>query len=224
GQGMTENIAAGVRAQRAGLAHAVRYERAVMRSARILRLCLFVALTTASLIACETSSSTGPEDAAAPGDAGYVVVPAVDASIAHPCSLPGSIQYTDQGRVVVDRLTDGAPDLSFVKLPPGFCVHYYATVGNARQLRFAPGGELFVASPTTGTTGGGPDGRAAILIVPDDDNDGVGDAPITFLSNLPSTQGLLFSGNLFYYQDGTAIRSLPYAPHERATTDTPSLV
>lgn len=227
---MTENIAAGVRAQRTGLAHDVRYERTVMRSARILGLLFSAAVAAGGLVACETSSANVAEDAAPPGDAAtegdeaYAVVPAVDASIAHPCSLPGSIQFTDQGTVIVGQPTDGAPDLRFMHLPSGFCVHYYATVGNARQLRFAPGGELFVASPTTSTTGGGPDGRAAIVIVPDDDNDGVGDTPVTFLANLPSTQGLLFSGNLFYYQDGTAIRSLPYAPHQRSTTDPPSLV
>jgi glucose/arabinose dehydrogenase len=194
-----------------------------MRSARILRLIVSVALAPLALIACGTSSD-GPEDAGPPADSGYVVIPSMDPSIAHPCSLPGSIQYTDSGRLVVDGLTQGAPDLSFLHLPTGFCLHYYATVGNARQLRFAPGGELFVASPAMVTTGGGPDGRSAILILPDDDNDGVADAPITFLSNLPATQGLLFSGKLFYYQDGTAIRSLPYAANQRATTDTPSLV
>lgn len=154
---------------------------------------------------------TAPQDVAVD----YAVVPAVDASIAHPCTLPGSIQYTSNGVVVVGRLTDGAPDLSFLQVPQGFCVHYFATVGNARQLRFAPGGELFVTSPTTGTTGGGPGGEAAIVIVPDDDHDGVGDAPVTFLSNLPSTQGLLFAGGQFYYQDHTAIMTMRYAPGQR---------
>jgi glucose/arabinose dehydrogenase len=190
-----------------------------MRCARIFRIALCV-----GILACDTPDLTSTEDAAAPGDVtaprdvavDYAIVPARDASIAHPCTLPGSIQYTDNGVVVVDRLTDNAPDLSFLHLPEGFCLHYFATVGNARQMRFAPGGELFVTSPTTGTTGGGPGGQAAIVVVPDDDHDGVGDAPITFLSNLPSTQGLLFTAGQFYYQDHTAIMSMPYAAGQRA--------
>ena len=46
------------------------------------------------------------------------------------------------------------------------CAHEFATVGNTRQFRFAPSGELFVASPTRHTTGGGPAGQAAIVVLP----------------------------------------------------------
>jgi glucose/arabinose dehydrogenase len=110
----------------------------------------------------------------------------------------------------------GQPDLSWLTLPQGFCAHHYATVGNARQLRFAPGGELFVASPTTPTTGGGPNGLSAIVVVPDDNHDGLGDAQLTFKNSLPSTQGLLFAGGYFYYQDGTLIMREPYTSGQRS--------
>jgi glucose/arabinose dehydrogenase len=95
-------------------------------------------------------------------------------------------------------------------LQAGFCAHYDGSVGNARQLRFAPGGELFVASPTTGTTGGGPGGQSAIVVLPDYDLDGVADATVTYQGGLPSTQGLLFAGDHFYYQDHTRIMRVPY--------------
>src|SRR5690349_17902668 len=84
--------------------------------------------------------------------------PLPDGSIPHPCTLPGSVQFTSNGKNVVPG-GQGADKLDFLTLPTGFCAHYYGSVGNARQLRFAPGGELFVASPTTGTTGGGPNGQ-----------------------------------------------------------------
>jgi glucose/arabinose dehydrogenase len=137
----------------------------------------------------------------------------VDASVTHPCDLPGSIQFTASGVVVVPG---GAPtpDLSYLKVPQGFCVHYYGTVGNARQLRFAPGGELFVASPTTSTTGGGA-GKAQIVVLPDDNRDGVADSTLTFLSALPSTQGLLFACGYLYYQDASRIMRVPYSVGER---------
>ena len=127
-----------------------------------------------------------------------------------PCDTPGTVQFTSTGMSVVGG---GAPpaSLSFLHLPTGFCAHFFGNVGNARQLKFAPGGELFVASPTTGTTGGGPDGLASIIVLPDDGHTGNADLPVTFLTNLPSTQGMLFTPGYFYYQDQTMIRRMPYA-------------
>ena len=136
------------------------------------------------------------------------------------CDLPGSVQTTANGLVVVPGGPANASDLSFLHLPVGFCAHFFAKVGNTRQLRFAPGGELFVASPTRATTGGGPGGQAAIIVLPDDDHDGVADRAMTFLdrlpaARLPSTQGLLFTGGYLYYQDGTKIMRVPYAAGDR---------
>lgn len=133
----------------------------------------------------------------------------------HFCDLPGSVRTTEDGLVTVPGGPPGAPDLTFLHLPVGFCAHFFATVGNTRQLRFAPGGELFVASPTTTTTGGGLGGRAAIVVLPDDDHDGVADGITTFLDHIPSTQGMLFTGGSFYYQNDTRIMRLPYAAGER---------
>jgi glucose/arabinose dehydrogenase len=142
------------------------------------------------------------------------------------CDLPGSLQFTESGTVLVPGGPSGTPDLSFLHLPTGFCVHYYGNVGDARQLRFAPGGELFVASPTTLTTGGGatgPDGKPvydsgleAIVILPDDDRDGLADQVIKFLKDLPSTQGMMFANGHFYYQDRARILRLPYQTGDRA--------
>jgi glucose/arabinose dehydrogenase len=155
-------------------------------------------------------------DARSDGDAAVSFVDAdQDASIAHPCTLPGSIQYTTGGVVVVPGGTAG-PDLSYLTVPTGFCVHYYGTVANTRQLRFAPGGELFVASPSTATTGGGLNGLSVIAVLPDDDHDGVADSVLTYLGGLPSTQGLLFAGGFLYYQDSTKIMRVPYALGDRS--------
>ncbi len=153
----------------------------------------------------------------APADVSYDVqiFPEPDASLQHPCDLPGSLQFLLNGTQTVPGGSPTAPSLAFLHLPPGFCAHYYGTVGNARQLRFAPGGELFVASPVTTTTGGGANGLSAIVILPDDDLDGVADAPVTFLGGIDSTQGLLFGNDHFYYQNGTQILRMPYAVGQR---------
>jgi glucose/arabinose dehydrogenase len=166
-----------------------------------------VASPTAIASPTETAAPTPP-----PATPTATLVPTAPA---HFCDLPGSVHTTANGLVIVPGGPANAPDLSFLHLPVGFCAHFFAHIGNTRQLRFAPGGELFVASPTTGTTGGGAGGRAAIVALPDDDHDGVADTPITFLSGLPSTQGLLFANGSLYYQDGTKIMRLPYATGDR---------
>lgn len=139
------------------------------------------------------------------------------------CDLPGSLRFTEHGATQVP----GGPalgSLAFLTLPPGYCAHPFANIGNTRQLRFAPGGELFVASPSTGTTGGGQGGRGMIFVLPDDDRDGIADELITFLDELPSTQGLLFTKKHFYYQDATKILRVPYAASDRAPSGPSELV
>jgi glucose/arabinose dehydrogenase len=145
-----------------------------------------------------------------------------DGSVSNYCDLPGSVRFTAAGTVTVKGAN--TDNVSFLHLPVGYCVHYFGNVPNTRQLRFAPGGELFVASPTTNTTGGGADGKHAILALPDDDADGYADAPSTFLDNLLSTQGLLFTTGYFYYQDGTKIMRVPYKPGDRAPSATSEVV
>ncbi len=160
----------------------------------------------------------------------------VTGSVVHPCTLPGSIVRTMSGTTIVPggKLPGGGslPDLGFIDVPVGFCVHYFANVGNARQIRFAPGGEAFVASPTGPTTSGGQNGLSAIVVLPDDDNDGVADKTITFIAKsvaqpgtaLIYTQGLLFNGGYFYYQDAATVRRIAYLPGQRAPSGASELV
>jgi glucose/arabinose dehydrogenase len=138
------------------------------------------------------------------------------------------VQFTGAGTVTVEGGADagdlGMARLAFLHLPIGYCAHYFGNVGNTRQLRFAPGGELFVASPTMGTTGGNPGaGWSAILLLPDDDGDGFADTTLPFLTNLPSTQGILFANDHLYYQNDTQIRRTPYVRGQR-TPDATELV
>lgn len=132
------------------------------------------------------------------------------------CELPGSVVHTSAGVKTVPGAPAGTPDLAYLGLPNGFCAHYFGNIGNARQIRFAPNGELFIASPTTLTTGGGPNGKSAIMILRDANHDGFADDAITYLDSLPSTQGLLFANGHFYYQDSTQIRRVPYVPGDHA--------
>ncbi len=130
------------------------------------------------------------------------------------CALPGSMVSTGAGMVAVPG-GDTTHDISWLTVPVGFCAHYFATVHTVRQLRFAPDGDLFAASPTQGTTGGAGDGSASIVVLPDDDHDGEADANLNYLTNLPATQGLMFNGGYFYYQDNLQILRVPFQAGDR---------
>jgi glucose/arabinose dehydrogenase len=141
------------------------------------------------------------------------------------CSLPGSIVWTAQGAMAVPGGNASTPDVSWLHVPPGFCTHYFGTVKTARQLKFAPGGDLFVASPTQGTTGGANNGIAGIVVLPDDNHDGNADANINFFpGQLTSVQGLMFTNGYFYYQDNTTVRRLPYLQGDRTPPSAPGEV
>ncbi len=140
------------------------------------------------------------------------------------CSLPGSWVATAQGPEVIPDPANSSPDLAWLTLPTGFCAHYFGTLQMTRQLRFAPGGDLFAASPTTGTTGGSNNGIAGIAVLPDDNHDGYADSVVTFIDNLPSTQGLLFTGGYLYFQDHANIQRVPFHAGDRAPSGTPVVV
>ena len=170
-------------------------------------------------------SDAGPSDSGVNDDGGIPDAGDFDAGNYDAggfCNLPGS--YVRKNGITTLIPGGTGPSLSWLTLRDGFCAHYYATVGNARQLRFAPGGELFVASPTTGTTGGGGGGLSAIVIVPDDNHDGLGDTTITYRAGIPSTEGMLFANNSFYYQNDTRILQEPYTTGQRAPLVTASQV
>ncbi|MDP9000694.1 MAG: hypothetical protein M3O46_11340 [Myxococcota bacterium] len=130
---------------------------------------------------------------------------------------------TRRGPVNVPGAAPGAPDLTWLHLPNGFCAHHFATVKTARQLKFAPGGDLFAASPTKATTGGAGNGVAGIVVLPDDDHDGVADSSNVFQDNLPAVQGLLFKNDFLYYQDDAIVRRIAFRPGDRKAV-TPSEV
>ena len=138
------------------------------------------------------------------------------------CSLPGSIVSTPLGEVIMpdgDGLASGAapPDLSWLSLPVGFCAHYFANVPHNRQLRFAPDGDLFGASPSDGTAGGSADvpNSGGILVLPDDNHDGVADSTNMFVG-VAAVQGMVFAAGNLYFQNDTNIQMIPFSPGERA--------
>ena len=199
-----------------------------MRSRLTFSLILAVAVPGGAFLSCASHGRPGPGGDAGGMDSGLDVRgdarPHFDARFDAPpvsdfCDLPGSVVWAGGG----SRIVPGGPmvpDVSWLHLPDGFCAHYFATVPETRQLRVSPGGDLFAASPSTSTAGGAAGGLGAIVVLPDDDRDGVADATLTYMNGLPSTQGLLFTGGYLYYQDGETIRRTPFAPGDRVAGPT----
>jgi glucose/arabinose dehydrogenase len=208
-----------------------------MRSRTLLRFARFTlassAFVTVGIAACSSgdagSPGPGPEigdGSVAPFDANMldVVAPGVVVRGAPPplgdfCSLPGSVVWSGGAPTTVPG-GDAPEDVSWLHLPDGFCAHYYANVPHVRQLRFSPSGDLFAASPSVACAGGeANEGVGAILVLPDDDHDGAADSQLHYV-DLPVTQGLLFAGGYFYYQDDQQILRVPYKNGDRAAPST----
>jgi glucose/arabinose dehydrogenase len=152
------------------------------------------------------------------------------------CSLAGSTSYCCGGETkTVPGGMSAAASLAWLTLPDGFCAHYYAHVTEARQLRFAPGGELFVAAPSTPTAGGAEGGPGAVVVLFDDNHDGYADGDalqhadgspqnLTVFTSVASVQGLMFTPGSFYFQNGTEIMKVAYATGQRTLSGTPESV
>jgi glucose/arabinose dehydrogenase len=123
------------------------------------------------------------------------------------CSLPGSIVFDGSGRHVVGGDTGQLPWLT---LQSGYCAHHFAKITSTREIRFGPKGELFAASPGQTCVGGAGVGLGAIVMVPDDDGDGVGDATIPIVK-VTTAHGFTFAPGYIYYQATVSqIRKVPY--------------
>jgi glucose/arabinose dehydrogenase len=150
-----------------------------------------------------------------PGDA----VPGVDADLDG--GMPDALPPTDSGPTFCELPGQDVPGMN---LPSGFCSRVFATVPCPRVLRFAPNGDVFVASPATPTPGGAAPGMGAIVVLPDDNHDGVADGVTVFASGAPfaDVHGLHFRTDTLFYSTSTAVHSVPYARGDRhITTSTP---
>jgi glucose/arabinose dehydrogenase len=189
---------------------------------RLLRLFFLVVLPASLFASCSHGGGSGPPSTI---DADCICH---DAPAGTYCALPGSVTYCCGGETTTAPGGKGAaPSLGWVTVPDDYCVHYFAHVTEARQLRFAPGGELFVAAPSTPTAGGAVGGPGAVVVFFDDDHDGYADGDslphndgtsqnLTVFTYVTSVQGLMFTPGWFYFQNGTQIMKVPYAKGQRA--------
>lgn len=200
-----------------------------------------IAGALSGVAACGTSSDepaaidAGRDAVAPPNDAG----PAPDAGDASPPIRCSPVDVPPgQGKKFCEL---PGQDATALTVPPEFCVREFATVKEARVLRFAPSGDLFVAAPSMNTVGGAEGGPGAIVVLPDDDRDGRADAVLTFAGPSPNdgracaarevdpadtscVHGLLFAGGYLYFTRGDDVRRFAWAPGARAAAGASELV
>lgn len=111
------------------------------------------------------------------------------------------------------RLFSGSPD--------GVLAH--SPVMEPRVLAVAPNGDLFVSAPSTATPGGANGGPGAILVLSDDDRDGVAEVH-TFLSGVPDVHGIALAPDALYFTTMGSVSRLAYADGQRAAVGTPEVV
>ena len=116
-------------------------------------------------------------------------------------------------------------------LPAGFCARLYAKIAEPRTLALAPNGDIFVGAPSQSTPGGANGGPGAIVVLSDDNHDGVAEQT-TFLSGVDSVHGLVIGGGYLYFTRGDFVTNgtmmttadvwrTPYASGQRQATGTP---
>ncbi len=119
------------------------------------------------------------------------------------------------------------------RLPPGYCVKLFvgspdgsvahSPVMEPRVMVFAPNGDLFVSAPSTSTPGGASGGPGSILVLTDDDANGVAEVH-TFLPGVSDVHGLAFAPDALFYTTTSAVYRVGYATGQRASTGTPVMV
>ncbi len=108
-------------------------------------------------------------------------------------------------------------------VPTGFCTRRFATIGAPRVLNFAPNGDLFVSSPSQSTDGGAPPGLGQIVVLSDDNHDGIAEAHV-FLGDVPTVHGIAIAGGFLYYTTSAAIFRTPYIDGQRVASGPGTMV
>ena len=188
------------------------------RGQRLPLMCALVAAAT-GVLACSTDSTGGPpshggagsDSAGANSGAGSKPEGGASQSDGGALQTGGSGGGGRGGATAYCSL--GTP-VAGARPAAGFCVRQFARVTAARTLVFAPNGDLFVGAPTTGTPGGSSSGPGQILVISDDDQDGVGETHV-FAGDLPDIHGLALGGGYLYFTHSKKVYRTPYSVGQR---------
>jgi glucose/arabinose dehydrogenase len=110
-------------------------------------------------------------------------------------------------------------------VPSGFCIRRFvgaddhqplhSPVMEPRTMSFAPNGDLFVGAPMSAGAGGGSGGPGAILVLSDDNHDGIAEVH-HFLDGVADVHGIAVGPSSIYFTRNDSVWSTPYAVGQRA--------
>jgi glucose/arabinose dehydrogenase len=124
---------------------------------------------------------------------------------------PNAPIYCDRGQSVLG-----------VTPPEGYCLKYFAQVGEARSLSIAPNGDVFVGAPSRATSGGATNGPGGVMVLSDDNHDGIAETTM-FAGPLPDVpmddvHAVVVSGGYVYFTTQATIWRTPYTDGQRIET------
>jgi glucose/arabinose dehydrogenase len=177
--------------------------RSVFRQSRWLALTVLptVVITSIGIAACSSKTSFVADGSSQP-DGGSVI----DGPPQAEAGAPPDGSFCQQGE-----------DVPGVPVPVGFCLRRFAQLPEARTLVLTPNGDLLVGAPSTSAPGGASGGPGAIVVLVDDDQDGVAEA-YTFADQLSDVHGLALGGGYLYFTTQATVWRTPYVVGQRAET------
>lgn len=122
-----------------------------------------------------------------------------------------------EGEVNADSICALGKAIPGAMLPAGFCARQFAKIAEPRTLALAPNGDIFVGAPSESTPGGSSGGPGAIVVLSDDNHDGVAEMT-TFLSGVDQVHGVAIGGGYLYFTLQTDVFRTPYAMGQRKET------
>jgi glucose/arabinose dehydrogenase len=162
------------------------------------------------VVACSTDN---PADTVPPSNAGSAGAATAGAASAGTGNV-GEGGSSSHGGAANSFCSLGTP-VEGAQPAAGFCVRSFASVAAVRTLVFAPNGDLFVASPSAATPGGSANGSGQILVLSDDNRDGIGESHV-FIDGLADVHGLALGGGYLYFTSATTVYRTPYVVGQRA--------
>jgi glucose/arabinose dehydrogenase len=103
-----------------------------------------------------------------------------------------------------------APSVAGAVVARGFFLRRFAGVVSPRSMSIAPNGDVFVTSPARSTPGGEGGGAGAILVLSDDNRDGVAETH-TFLDGVGDVHAVSVRDGFVYFTTEGAVFRTPYA-------------
>ncbi len=102
-----------------------------------------------------------------------------------------------------------APSVEGSSVARGFFLRKFASVVSPRSISIAPNGDLFVTSPARPTPGGEGGGAGAIIVLSDDNRDGIAESS-TFADGVADVHAVAVRNGFVYFTTDTAVLRTPY--------------